>query len=89
LCDHRLRESANLDLQVEDIESTDALAADVVVTDVPVVAANALDRRRNRSVGSRTVRMIAPTVTSSRASSKARESSKSVWGERRCGPGGD
>jgi len=54
LCDHRLRESANLDLQVEDIESTDALARDVVVTDVPVVAANALIAAGTESVGSRT-----------------------------------
>ena len=42
LSDHGLGQSADLNLQVEHVEATDALARDVVVTDIPVVTTDAL-----------------------------------------------
>ena len=40
--DHRLRRPADLHLEIEHIETSDALVRDVIVTDVAVVAADAL-----------------------------------------------
>ena len=40
--DHRLRQAADLDLQVADVEAADALLGDLVVADVAVVAADPL-----------------------------------------------
>ena len=40
--DHRLRQAADLDVQVADVEAADALLGDLVVADVAVVAADPL-----------------------------------------------
>ena len=43
LGDHRLRESPDLDLEVEDVESTDTLSSDVVITYIPCLLYTSLD----------------------------------------------
>jgi len=47
--DDGLREAADLDLQVEDVEAADAAAGDLVVAEVAVVATDALIANRART----------------------------------------
>ena len=79
----RLGRAADLDLEVEHVEAADALLGHLVVADVAVVAADALVAAGAEGLGRPApVRMMTPTVSSSRASLKASASSNSVWGRK-------
>ena len=81
--DHRLRQPADLDVQVADVEAADAL--------LRRPRRRRCSRRRRGSAGRRPsrrprspapVKMIAPTSRSSRARENASRSSASVWGRK-------
>ena len=83
LGDHRLGQSANLDLQVEHVESTYAGWAHLVVAEVAVVAADALVAARAEGVGAGAredddadAEVVAGAVR------RRRDSSNSVWGRK-------
>jgi hypothetical protein len=82
--DDRLGQPPDLHLEVEHVEAADPGGTASLA--IAVVAADALVATGAEGLGPSPVSTITPIAGSSRASSKARVSSNSVWGGRRCGP---
>ena len=77
---HRLRQAPDLDVEVGDVEASRAPARHLLLLEIARVAAHALVAPEQNASGPAPVSTTTPIAGSSRASSRARESSMTVRG---------